>query len=190
MCLIISDYKATQDASIEAPENCVATLGSPNSYLTCSTDAARRITPEKKVIATPTFEEAIELVKARQVKSALVPAAYPGIGPLFMDDDLWLTNSLSLTIPELVFIKGEGVVDSISKCFHHPATTSLLSKIDAHISKRVEVSSNEVAVHRFLADSIGNGVVTNGLVASAYGLSTTLTLRPAKPMGWHVFERA
>jgi prephenate dehydratase len=167
----------------------IATVGTPGSFLTCSTDVARRAFPDKQILAMPTYEDAAHCVLEGKADSLLVPAAYPRVAIFVMDERFTLASIFSMVIPTLVLVKGNPRLERLKKIYYHPATEPLLGLVDTPFDDAIVTTSNEVAVSRMLKHPRTSGAITNGLVAQHFKLPITQLLRASKPMGWLVFKR-
>lgn len=168
----------------------IATLGKDGLFTTCSADVGRRMFPHCELVLKASFEEAAKAMMAGYAEKLLIPGAYPQIAKFFMSDELVLETTFQMTIPPLGLVTPADLGERIDLLYYHPATTSLLPKIEYEVVETETVSSNEVAVERMKEAGGSAAAVTNGLVAAVHQMKFTQILRPAKPMSWSVFRRA
>lgn len=174
--------------STECRYSTVATLGGPYS---CSHSVARRSGIAREIHGYPSFELAADDVRSHKCDALLVPSAYPSLHAFMMDDALVACTSFIEPIPALVLTCAlTPVPDRVAVLFHHPATQTLLPKVRLDHDASVFASSNEDAVAMMLASATDAAAITNELVTQNRGLPVLQVLRPQKPMGWIVFERA
>lgn len=167
----------------------VATLDETPRGLTCSALAATAIAPNAEIIPCGSFEEATALVKAKKAGAAFVPAAYPKLGALLMDEALAAVAVFLFPIPALVLASVPGALPGkAARLFHHPATTPLLPKANVQPGELVPMSSNTAAAARAVETS---GVcVTNEACAAHFGLRIHQVLRSRRLMPFVVFVAA
>lgn len=107
----------------------IGTLGKSAKDPTCSMLAAHELYKAVELRGFPTFEEAIKELKYKSINKVIVPAAYPNIRNFIMDDNLKVEKSFIYDIPDLVLVSKVDL-PSYDVIFLHPATQSLLPKID------------------------------------------------------------
>ena len=169
----------------------LATLGS-KAGVTCSVDVAVRCGKAGEIRGYATFEEAAQALKQGVVSALLVPAAYPNAYQFIQDADLRCDRVFIMRIPALVLAgKGERPPRFAIALLHHPATKPLLSDVELHYGRAIEVQSNAAAAEMVANEDAGHCLaITNGLCAAHYGLSVYKILRSGVEMPWLVFVPA
>jgi hypothetical protein len=172
----------------------IATLGEEENPFTCSYEAAVSYLKNADIQLFSSFEAAAEAVKTKKATKLIVPAAYPKINPLIMDEGLIAKESFIHTIPALV-LAGCHVADTYEleklTLFYHPATEVLISEIDSKycIEHQVAVSSNSEACYKLLnANDKIHLALTNELCVAGFGLKILQVLRVGIRMPFVCFE--
>jgi hypothetical protein len=176
------------DAQLDGARYRIATLGDERTRLTCSLAIAEHHFPSATLVGANSFEAAALEMFAGRADAFLVPAAYPGLPAFLMDDRCVLRDVFREPIPQLVLVALQPNSKNAEVLFHHPATTSLLSKIPFPVRHAVHAESNETAVADMFAAGGNAAAITNALVASRSELACLMILRPASPMGWLLFD--
>jgi prephenate dehydratase len=163
----------------------IATLGSPETAITCSMDAVKVFYPDAALEGVDSFEEACLDVVEGRVKYAFVPVAYPKLNTFLMDSRLVIADYRVRAIPPLVLVhKNKTTCKNIDKLFLHPATEPLIKKINIEFQCLEYCFSNEDAASKLFDGVDNNAAITNLLAAEAFSLQVSSTLRPEAPMGW------
>lgn len=166
----------------------IGTLGDPLYPSTCSYAAAVHYYPKEKIILFPTFEECIHALKQHRIQSVLIPAAYPNINPIIMDEELRVTETFLYRIPNLVLAQ-KGTHHQSEILYLHPATRSLCSKIHPSYQQSVFVSSNTEAALKAIhtPESL---CITNQLCAEQWQLNIKQVMRQDLAIPFIHFQRA
>ena len=155
----------------------------------CWALAVAAFAPKAVVIPCASFEDAAELVKAGKAAALAVPAAWPPLGTLLMDEALSVERALLFAIPGLVVASVPRVLPrTVARLFHHPATKPLLPKARVQPRELVPMSSNTAAAAR-AAETRGY-CITNSACAAHFGLRIHQVLRSPRVMPFIIFVAA
>ncbi len=167
----------------------VSTLGNPATAVTCSMDVATRVFGSAEICGVSTFEEGAEQVVEEESDYLLVPGAYPEIKWLYRDHRLTAVDAFVYPIAELVFCSRHATTpEYVERVYYHPATDSLLGKLETRFDRTEPVCSNEKAGEMLLQHP-GDAAISNMLVANYYGLTIHMMLQPKHQMGWVLFAK-
>ncbi|WP_165088232.1 hypothetical protein [Neisseria yangbaofengii] len=167
----------------------IGTLGNTEFPSTCSYVAVVGQFPGSAINLYSTFEEAVHCLKRHEVDKVVIPAAYPKINPIIMDEDLEAVNSFIFKIPALV-LAAKNVSDSEFECLYfHEATLSLLNRIEDKFcfkSKQTANSNTEAALQAALSDK--NACITNFVCVGKFGLNILQTVKSGFKMPFIEFK--
>lgn len=169
----------------------VGTLGNPNSLSTCSYVATTAYFPNVEIKLYETFELASIALKEQEIDRMVVPAAYPSINPIIMDENLKCVDVFLYDIPNLVLaVRKDCNSSSFKNLYLHPATLSLVDRIDEGfiINHKCNVTSNTEAAYQ-VSLSIDNICITNQLCVEEYNLDIKQIIKPSFAMPFIVFQR-
>lgn len=167
----------------------IGTLGNKKFPSTCSYVAALDQFPSGTINLYSTFEEAVHCLKRHEVDKVVIPAAYPRINPIIMDEDLEVVSTFIFKIPDLV-LAAKNISDSEFECLYfHEATLSLLNRIEDKFcfkSKHMANSNTEAALQAGLSDK--NACITNSVCVGKFGLNILQTVKLGFKMPFIVFK--
>ena len=168
----------------------LGTLGDKAFPSTCSYAAAIEHFPEEEVVLFDTFEECIKNLKNKELDVVIIPAAYPSIAPIIMDDPLQIVQTFLYRIPDLVLAKKYDSSISASRLYFHPATESLLSKSDEEVrfKETIPVNSNTDAALKVKVSTAHDLCVTNELCAKQQDLEIVQILKKDLNMPFICFK--
>jgi hypothetical protein len=177
----------SNELSKEAVYGKVGTLGDETGQ-TCSMDAVCRWGHAGEVIPFGTFELAAKATRSAHIDAFIVPAAYPGVNGFIMDPELEVSETFVSKIPALVLVALREVESTVSRLFHHPATTPLIAELDCTAKERIEVVSNVEACAAAVRDK-DSIAITNSLCADYFRIPIRKILREGIKMPWICLTR-
>lgn len=150
----------------------IGTLGNDPNDVTCSILAVQSLGKTFTILAFSEFELAAEFLLADTIDGMVVPGAYPNIGKFIMNDQLYVIDVFTYTIPQLVFAsKYLTIRDKYDILYNHPATDPLLNDIcNTKWIKQENVNSNTEACLKALESEHTCCAITNAACAEKYGL--------------------
>ncbi|KPN71115.1 prephenate dehydratase domain-containing protein [Neisseria sp. 83E34] len=171
----------------------IGTLGNKMYPSTCSYAAVAHHFFNRNILLFSTFEECMTALKERSINIGVVPAAYPKINPIIMDDDLQVADTFMYRIPDLVLAANqENNIRHFHHLYFHPATKSLFSKINSQFSFKeiIPADSNTDAALKVKQSGRENNLcITNALCVAQQDLKALQILKEGFVMPFICFTR-
>lgn len=167
----------------------IGTLGNKDFPSTCSYAAAQNQFVNHQIELFETFEQAISFLKRNEIDMVVIPAAYPNINPIIMDENLKVVETFLYNIPNLVLATNVNR-DNFDTLYLHPATLSLVDKIDKSITfSRVETVNSNTDAAMKVHLSQNNICITNQLCIEPHHLKILQIIKPTFIMPFICFKK-
>ena len=168
----------------------LGTLGDPpHDQLTSSFHVAMKSGLARKVIAFPSFEQAVEAARLQEIDVAMVAGAYPRLREFVMDRTIQCVDAFVETIPSLVAVGQQDAPPAkVHTVYLHPATLSLLDDLSIAYENVVETSATSAAAAKAAEDPDAIAIC-NQLAADHFRLTVFEVLRPDLRMPFILFRK-
>lgn len=166
----------------------ITTLGDNAYPSTCSYLAAQKQYPGEKIILLDSFEACLESLKIGNSDISIIPAAYPKLNSIIMDDNFEINNTFIHKIPDLV-LSCKYNENEFSCLYYHIATQILLKKISKSYKNKQLVNSNTEAALKVKSSSSYDLCITNRFCAEQQSLIILQILRKELKMPFLCFSK-